>query len=292
MKYNAEVVSVREVGEGLRIFKVKPDFSIDSWKAGQYSTLGLDGSEARVSGAQKEELAKVKLKKVQERAYSISSPIFEGDYELADHNELDYLEFYISLVKTGHKEYPPYLTPRLFMLGKGDRVRLGKEISGNYTLGNVDKFDNIILISTGTGLAPHNTMLSQLLRDGHEGKIIIVESNRYEYEFGYNDQLQEISESYSNVFHERMVTSEREDYYIENLFSDNVLEDKYDFKIKPEDTKVYLCGSPRMIGAPKVVNGKEVFADKSGMVFLLQSRYGLETNCEDDNGHINFEKYW
>jgi len=291
MKYNAKVVKVEKVSESLRIFRIQPDFAIDSFEAGQYTTLGLDGSEARVSGAQKEELPKGKLNRIQKRAYSISSPILKHDYELADHNELGYLEFYISLVKTGHKNYPPYLTPRLFMLEEGDRVSIGKEIEGNYVLGNIDKFDNIILISTGTGLAPHNAMLSQLLRDGHEGKIIIVDSNQYAYEFGYDEQLEELSESYPNVFHEKMVTSERKEYYIQNLFEDDVLENKYDFKINPDDTRVYLCGSPRMIGVPEVVNGKEVFTNTGGMVSLLQLKYGLKTNYKDD-GQINFEKYW
>jgi ferredoxin--NADP+ reductase len=175
MKYNAEVISIEEVSENLRIFRIKPDFPINSYEAGQYTTLGLDGSEARVPRAQKEELAEGMFNKVQKRAYSISSPVFIEDHELVDHNKLDYLEFYISLVPVGHKSYPPYLTPRLFMLEEGDRISIGKEITGNYLLGGVNNQDTIIFISTGTGLAPHNPMLSKLLRDGHEGKIIIVE---------------------------------------------------------------------------------------------------------------------
>ncbi len=289
MKYNAEVVSMERVSETLRIFRIKPDSPFDSFEAGQYTTLGLKGSAPRISGAQEERLSKGKLNKIQERAYSISSPIFKEDFELADHNELNYLEFYISLVKTGHREYPPYLTPRLFSLKEGDRVRVGKEISGNYVLGNVNKFDNMIFISTGTGLAPHNPMLAKLIRGGHEGKIIIVDSNQYSCEFGYDEQLEELSEANSNVFHEKMITSEREDYYVENLFTEDVIEGKYNFKISPSDTKVYLCGSPRMIGAPRVVGGKEVFIDKGGMVSLLQLKYGLKTNYKDD-GQINFEK--
>jgi ferredoxin/flavodoxin---NADP+ reductase len=292
MKYNAEVISIEEVSENLRIFRIKPDFPVNSYEAGQYTTLGLDGSEARVPRAQKEELAEGMLNKVQKRAYSISSPVFKEDHDLVDHNELDYLEFYISLVPVGHKSYPPYLTPRLFMLKEGDRVNMGKKITGNYLLGDVDDKDTIIFISTGTGLAPHNPMLSKLLRDGHEGKIVIVECNRYSCEFGYSTQIEEIVESYPNVFHEVMITSEREDYYIQNLFSENVLEDKYDFKIEAKNTKVYLCGSPRMIGAPKLVDGKEVFDNKDGMVSLLQSKYGLKSNYENDEGQINFEKYW
>jgi ferredoxin--NADP+ reductase len=178
------------------------------------------------------------------------------------------------------------------MLEEGDRISIGKEITGNYLLGGVNNQDTIIFISTGTGLAPHNPMLSKLLRDGHEGKIIIVECNCYSCEFGYSEQIEEIVESYPNVFHEVMITSEREDYYIQNLFSENVLEDKYDFKIEAKNTKVYLCGSPRMIGAPKLVDGKEVFDNKDGMVSLLQSKYGLKSNYKNDEGQINFEKYW
>jgi hypothetical protein len=47
-----------------------------------------------------------------------------------------------------------------------------------------------------------------------------------------------------------------------------------------------------MIGAPKLVDGKEVFDNKDGMVSLLQSKYGLKSNYKNDEGQINFEKYW
>ncbi len=259
MKYNAEVVGIREVSKKLRIFKVKPDSPLGDYKAGQYTTLGLAGNEVRVPGAQKEELSKPMAKRIQERAYSISSPIFEEGYELANHNELDYLEFYISLVLTGKEDHSPYLTPRLFMLKEGDRIRIGENISGDCILEDVKKDDNVIFISTGTGLAPHTTMLAELLRNSHEGKIAVIESNGYADDFGYSDQMGEISEAYENVHYEQMITSERENYFMQDLFKDNVLEDKYNFDINESNAKIYLCGSPFMVGAPDLRNGKEIF---------------------------------
>jgi ferredoxin--NADP+ reductase len=292
-KYNAEVIDIREVDKHIKVMRVKPDKEYMDFKAGQYTTLGLDGHSPRLAGAEKEDLPEEKKDKVVKRAYSISSPIIDDQYSIVDHNKLPYLEFYISLMLKGdNPKYPPFLTPRLFMLKNGDRIHLGTKAVGHYTLNNVRPEDNVIFISTGTGQAPHNTMLARLLRDGHKGKVAMIECNRYRHNFGYDEQIEEISESYDNIFYEKMVTTEKRDYYVQNLFQERVLEEKYGFEINSSNTHVYLCGNPIMIGAPKLVSGVEVFERTGGMVALLQSQYSLKTNYRGCTGTINFEKYW
>ena len=168
-KYNAEIIEITEVDKHLRIFKIKPDKPLIPFEAGQYTTLGLDGFSPRVLEAQSEVLEENKKKRIQKRAYSISSPIFDDKDSIIDHNELPYLEFYISLMLEGeNSKYPPFLTPRLFMLKEGDRIDIGKKIVGHYNLGEVKPGDNVIFIATGTGQAPHNAMLAELLRHSRE----------------------------------------------------------------------------------------------------------------------------
>ena len=59
---------------------------------------------------------------------------------------------------------PPALTPRLFMLKEGDRLFIGEKIAGHFTLDPVKPTDKVVFLSTGTGEAPHNYMLWELLR--------------------------------------------------------------------------------------------------------------------------------
>ena len=58
----------------------------------------------------------------------------------------------------------PALTPRLFALKEGDRIQLGERITGHYTLDLVKEGDAVVFLATGTGEAPHNYMLWELLR--------------------------------------------------------------------------------------------------------------------------------
>ena len=79
----------------------------------------------------------------------------------------------------------PALTPRLFMLEEGDRINIGEKITGHYTLDPVKPGDTVVFLGTGTGEAPHNYMLWDLLRRGHTGKILLACCVRYRRDLGY-----------------------------------------------------------------------------------------------------------
>ena len=72
------------------------------------------------------------------------------------------------------------MTPRLFMLREGDRLFLSEKIAGVYTLDPVQPDDTVIFLATGTGEAPHNYMLWELLRRGHPGRILSACCVRYQ----------------------------------------------------------------------------------------------------------------
>ena len=104
------------------------------------------------------------------RSYPVSSSMIDEAGELLPPHTPD-VEFYIVLVKPGQEEIPPGLTPRLFMLGEGDRLYLGEKITGHYTLEGVKPTDTVLFLSTGTGEAPHNYLLWELLQR-HKGHIL------------------------------------------------------------------------------------------------------------------------
>lgn len=102
-------------------------------------------------------------KKLARCSYSISCSVLDDSGNLEDVTKTDWLEFYIVLVRESTKAQAPALTPRLFMLREGDRLILGEKITGVYTLDPVRPDDTVIFLATGTGEAPHNYMLLELL---------------------------------------------------------------------------------------------------------------------------------
>ena len=122
-RYNATLVYLRKPNPDLMILRVKPDSPVPDHLAGQYTSLGLGQWEPRFPGSQDEDLKPGDESRIVLRAYSISHPVLDGD-SLAPFNR-EWLEFYVVLVKSaeeGHK--PPGLTPRLFMLREGERLKL------------------------------------------------------------------------------------------------------------------------------------------------------------------------
>ena len=111
------------------------------------------------------------------RSYSVSSSMIDEEGQLLPPHTPD-VEFYIVKVKPGQEEIPA-LTPRLFLKGEGDRLYMGRKFTGHYTLEGVKPEDNIVFLSTGTGEAPQNAMIAELLRQKHKGRILDVVCVRY-----------------------------------------------------------------------------------------------------------------
>src|SRR5437764_62950 len=122
--YNATLVWQRRANPDLAVMRVRPDFPLPAHKPGQYSTLGLGNWEPRVPGCQDETLSPNEEMRLVRRAYSISCSVLDEEGRLLDRSGVQWLEFYIVLVRESDKEKPPALTPRLFTLGEGDRLYL------------------------------------------------------------------------------------------------------------------------------------------------------------------------
>src|SRR5262249_20613162 len=122
--------------------------------------------------------------KVVRRAYSIGHPMVDDQGNLFA-GPVNWLEFYIVLVRESDKAQAPALTPRLFMLKEGDRLLMGEKITGHFTLDPVKEGDTVLFLSTGTGEAPHNYMFWELLRRGHTGRILAACCVRYKRDLAY-----------------------------------------------------------------------------------------------------------
>ncbi|MDB4338937.1 ferredoxin--NADP reductase [bacterium] len=300
--YNATIVERIDKNPDLARFRVQPDHPIPDFEPGQYVALGLGNWEPRLDGTQNEVVPEKRIRKLSRRAYSISCPMLGSDGQVATVDSVDYLEFYVTLVRqaSSAENKPPVLTPRLFCLAAGDRIEVQKKITGQYTLSDLGPRDTVLMLGTGTGEAPHNAMAAKLLAQGHLGQIVNVTSVRHRADLAYTREHEILMERYSQYRYLPYTTrdpqnldSSRPDFvgkqYIQDLFKSGDLAEAAGVEFSPSNTHVFLCGNPAMIGY--VPPGGQPLASP-GMLSILRD-VGYRDNTEVQGpGSIRFEKYW
>jgi ferredoxin--NADP+ reductase len=298
-RYNATVAWLNKTHSDLMTLRIRPDFPLPAHRPGQYTSLGLGNWEPRYPGCQDETIPTAEEGKLVRRAYSISHPVLDGEGRLWEVDSGNWLEFYVVLVRDSEKEKPPALTPRLFMLREGDRLFLGEKITGHYTLESVRPGDAVVFLATGTGEAPHNYMLWELLRRGHEGPVLSACCVRYRRDLAYLAVHEEVMRRYPRYTYLSLTTREadtvRHKVYIQDLITSGQLEDRLGQPLDPARTHVYLCGNPKMIGVPTKdrATGERVYPTPTGVVEILEKR-GFQADQPNIKvkGNIHFEEYW
>ncbi|WP_165806829.1 ferredoxin--NADP reductase [Balneicella halophila] len=234
---NGIITQVQQISPIMKIFKIKPvGWELPEFKPGQFCALGLPASSPRCADSTEdyEEFAPDKMLK---RAYSIASA-----------TSADELEFYITLVHSGA------LTPRLFNLNVGDSIQVGKRFVGMFTLDSISPDQNIILIATGTGVAPYMSMLrtDALTR---KGKITVIHGAANSWDLGYSSELRLLESVTGKLTYIPTITEpdkepvewKGETKFIQDLWTDRTIEKKMGYKPTPENTHVFICGNPKMI---------------------------------------------
>lgn len=263
-EYNAQVVYRKDVTNGLMILGVQPDTPF-AYEAGQYTVLGMKQGAPRVETAQSDEVKDTE--KLIQRAYSIAS----------FHETGKPIEFYITLVNEGG------LTPRIFNLAVGDRLYIGKKATGIFTLEKVPADSHVILVGTGTGLAPYMGMIGQHFKRNGGQKYAVIHGCRWEEDLGYRDALEQLAKDNDNFFYKPILSQPVEQTgwtgktgYVQDYLFSNEFQADTGIPIDPKQSHVFLCGNPLMI--------KTVQAE-------LESReYTMQTVKEDGSLHI--EEYW
>lgn len=296
--YNATVTHLHQSHSDLWVMRVTPDFAVPKHKPGQYSTLGLGQWEGRAEGCQPEVPKPGEERKLIRRAYSLSCSILDDRQELFDFTEQKWLEFYIVLVRESEKA-PPALTPRLFLLKEGSRVFLGEKIAGHFTLDPVKPTDSVVFLSTGTGEAPHNYMLWELLRRGHQGPILAACCVRYRRDLAYTATHEELMRRYPNYKYLALTTREADTVshkvYIQDLITSGQLEERLGRMLDPEHAHIYMCGNPKMIGVPTTdrATGQVAYPQPPGVCEILGKRgFQIDQPQIKKAGNLHFEEYW
>lgn len=299
--YNAEVIDIRRCNDDLMVMRLQPDAEMPPIQAGQYVVLGLGEWEPRLPYAHMKSYGNVQPDKLVKRAYSISCPMLNHDDEVIGVNDLGSFEFYIRLIRQP-EEFRPALTPRLFALNRGSRIYCGMRIHGKYTLANVPEDADVIFCGKGTGEAPHNAMIAQLLKNDHQGRIVCVTVVRKKIDLAYLETHRQLESIYPQYRYIAMTTREpenlddsRSDYvgkrYIQDFFESGEFEKQMAIELDPLNTHVFLCGNPDMIGQTSLLNTHPTKnAYPNGMIQILE-RIGFRLGAPRRPGNIHIEKY-
>ncbi|OQX78548.1 MAG: hypothetical protein B6D64_06375 [Bacteroidetes bacterium 4484_276] len=265
-KLNGIVTQIIQVSPIMKILRVVPDgWELPEFKPGQFVALYLPGSAARCAEATDEHETPAPDKLIK-RAYSIAS----------SSKDKEYLEFYVTLVHSGS------LTPRIFNLNIGDRIGIGNRIVGMFTLQQVPEKYNVVLIATGTGVAPYMSMLrSDALKT--DRKICVIHGAANSWDLGYSSELR-LLESMSDKFSyiPTITNPEREPVpwkgetrFIQDMLADRIIEKTWGERPTAENSHVFICGNPNMIKA---------------VTEILEER-GLKEHSKKSPGQIHSEKF-
>ena len=290
--YNATITWFRRVNPDLWIVRVRPDQRDSPLIPGQYATLGLGYWEPRADGTEDRLAGEERLVR---RSYSISSRIFDPQGYLTDPAYEEHLEFYIVLVPPTAGRLPS-LTPRLALKHEGDRIYLGPRMAGRYTLSTVtDPFSDVLFLATGTGEAPHNAMVVELFRRGHQGRVVSVVSVRYPADLGYVARHRALEERFPNYRYLPLVT--RQDAHgalrmrVQQLIADDLVTKETGLELDPSRVKVFMCGNPAMIAVPEWIDEQPVFGETLGVAQLLAER-GFSLPRRGIKANVHYEEYW
>ena len=290
--YNAVITHFEPTHSDLWVLRVRPDRGDTSYVAGQYASLGLGFWEPRSDDAEDRDLDD-RWDKLIRRSYSISSRILDEHGYLADAHRSDELEFYIVLVRPdGHNVSA--LTPRLALKRPGDRIYLGPKVAGRYTLAAVtDPTATVVFLGTGTGEAPHNSMVVELLRKGHMGPLVSAVSVRQWADLGYLEQHRTLEARYPNYHYLPLPTREPDvaKRYLQDVLRRGELSSELGVALDPETAHVFCCGNPAMIGLPTETPDGPVYPEPEGVVAVLE-RMGFVLDRRNRPGNIHYEEYW
>ncbi|PCI68361.1 MAG: ferredoxin--NADP(+) reductase [Gammaproteobacteria bacterium] len=224
-KYNTEtVIDVIHWNDTLFSFRTTRDAGL-RFRNGEFIMIGLEQEDAKPIM----------------RAYSIAS---------ANHEE--HLEFFSIKVQNGA------LTSKLQHLKVGDEVLIGSKPTGTLVIDDLRDGRNLLLIGTGTGLAPFLSIIKDPETYDRFEKVVLFHGVRFINEVAYHKMLTEdlIKHEYlGDMIKDQLIyypCVTREKYQNQGRITDLMRSGKLCEEIglphlDPKFDRVMLCGSPSML---------------------------------------------
>ena len=205
--YTEKVTRVTHYNKNLFSFRTTRDPGF-RFKNGEFAMIGLDVEPRPIL-----------------RAYSIVSTNYD-----------DYLEFLSIKVQDGP------LTSRLQHLKVGDEVIVNPKTTGSLCIDYVHAKPNLIMLSTGTGLAPFMSIANDIETYNKFKNVYLFHTVRNKNELAYNSRLAILQ----NMFKFRYIsTVTREEYNRPGRFW-NYIEPTLGRTFRKDLDVVMACGSPEM----------------------------------------------
>ena len=190
--------------------------------AGQFARLGIDSEPALW------------------RAYSMVS----AEYD-------DFLEFFVVLIPNG-----PF-SKHLQALKPGDKLLLEKTAHGFFLPERFQDGKSLIMLATGSGLAPFLSMIKQPSIWQRFEQLVLVHSVSFAGELVYQDSIQQImdnpylQEQGARLHYQPVLTREQKsgclNKRLPECISSGLLEETLASHFSIEDTRFMICGNPQMI---------------------------------------------
>jgi len=251
---NAVVMQKIEHAPGLMTIRIAPTgWELPEFIPGQYVVLALPGAAPRCATSDPD-TTPADPDKLIRRAYSITSSSVASKY----------LEFYISLVRSGE------LTPRLFNLKIGDRLWLSQKTTGYFTLDGVPSEMNVVLVATGTGLAPYMSMTrSEVMTRKRQGRFAVIHGAYHSWDLGYHAELVMLERLSPNFTYIPVISNPEEEPvpwagetgFVQRIWREGLVEQAWGFAPRPDNTHVFLCGHPAMIASMEEIIQAEGFTE-------------------------------
>lgn len=174
-------------------------------------------------------------------------------YSITSHQNENSLEYLVLLIEEGP------MSQRLFNIRADEEILLDKTAFGFFTPERFESGKNLIMLATGSGIAPFLSQLKSISLWVRFEKIALVHSVSYQDELISYTLLEQLK-SYLELDHlikrlqfvpvvtkEERLGAFRE--RIPQLITSGQLEQKLGFKFTPEETRFLICGNPQMVQA-------------------------------------------
>lgn len=254
-EYNAAIIRREDQHAGLAMLWIAPDDGpFAPFLPGQFAAVG------RITHAPDgDHLVK--------RSYSIGSSAHQRES----------VQMFIVHVDDGE------FTSWLFAQRVGARVWLAPKASGGFTLQGFERGKNLVLVSTGTGVAPYVSMYRTHQDDPLWDRIVILNGVRLAADLGFREELESATARDARLLY--LPTTTREPSGSPWMGLRGRVNDVLDplrfralagFDLAPSQCHVYICGNPMMI------------EDVEAMVVAR----GFKKHTPGHPGTLHMEKYW
>src|SRR5690242_12129442 len=190
-------------------------------------------------------------------------------YSMASANHEESLEFFSIKVADGP------LTSRLQKIREGDTVLIGRKATGTLIVDNLLPGSRLLLLSTGTGLAPFASLIKDPEVYERFETIVLVHGCRQVSELAYGERLVrnlESDEFFGPILKDKLIyypTVTREPFrnrgrITDLITSEQIFNDIGQGPLNIETDRIMMCGSPAMLEELKTMFESRDFVEGSG----------------------------